>query len=113
MLNIGPFNSSSCFCQLLWFFFFWGGGWVEKKNSWNPSGNNMCSKRCCLEEAENTILQNHIKREVKSAKTLALLTGISLFTWLPFQILNILVKLKVTENFHLLQLTIFIIKILQ
>ena len=112
MLNIGHFNSSSCFCQLLWFFFFFGGGGVEK-NSWNPSGNNMCSKRCCLEEVENTILQNHIKREVKLAKTLALLTGISLFTWLPFQILNILVKLKVTENFHLLQLTIFIIKILQ
>ena len=59
------------------FFFFWGGG-GGRKNSWNLSGNNMCSKRCCLEEAENTILQNHIKREVKSAKTLALLTGISL-----------------------------------
>ena len=33
--------------------------------------------------------QNHIKREVKLAKTLALITGTSLFTWLPFQILNI------------------------
>ena len=57
--------------------------------------------------------QNHIKREVKLVKTLALLTGISLFTWLPIQILNILFELKVTENFHLLQLTVFIIKILQ
>ena len=57
--------------------------------------------------------QNHIKREVKLAKTLALLTGISLFTWLPFQILNNLFILKVTENSHLFQLTFFIIKFLQ
>ena len=57
--------------------------------------------------------QNHIKREVKLAKTLALLTGISLFTWLPFQILNILFELKVTQNFHVFQLTLFIIKTLQ
>ena len=40
--------------------------------------------------------QNHIKREVKLAKTLALITGTSLFTWLPFQILNILFALKHT-----------------
>lgn len=57
--------------------------------------------------------QNHIKREVKLAKTLALVTGTSLFTWLPFQILNILFALKVTQNFHLIELTLFIIKILQ
>ena len=57
--------------------------------------------------------QNHIKREVKLAKTLALITGTSLFTWLPFQILNILFELKVTQNFHVFQLTLFIIKTLQ
>ena len=57
--------------------------------------------------------QNHIKREVKLAKTLAFITGTSLFTWLPFQILNILFGLKVSENFHLFQLTIFVTKILQ
>ena len=57
--------------------------------------------------------QNHIKREVKLAKTLALVTGTSLFTWLPFQILNILFALKVTQNFHLIELTLFIIKFLQ
>ena len=57
--------------------------------------------------------QNHIKREVKLAKTLALLTGISLFTWLPFQILNNLIELNVTENVHLFPLTLFIIKFLQ
>ena len=57
--------------------------------------------------------QNHIKREVKLAKTLVLITGTSLFTWLPFQILNILFALKVTQNFHLIELTVFIIKFLQ
>ena len=57
--------------------------------------------------------QNHIKREVKLAKTLALVTGTSLFTWLPFQILNILFALKVTQNFYLIELTLFIIKFLQ
>ena len=57
--------------------------------------------------------QNHIKREVKLAKTLALITGTSLFTWLPFQILNILFELKVFKSFHLFQLTLFVIKILQ
>ena len=57
--------------------------------------------------------QNHIKREVKLAKTLALITGTSLFTWLPFQILNILFELRVLKSFHLFQLTLFVIKILQ
>ena len=57
--------------------------------------------------------QNHIKREVKLAKTLVLITGTSLFTWLPFQILNILFELKVTQDFHLFELTVFIIKFLQ
>ena len=57
--------------------------------------------------------QNHIKREVKLAKTLALLTGISLFTWLPFQIANILFQLKVMENVHHIKLAFFVIKILQ
>ena len=57
--------------------------------------------------------QNHIKREVKLAKTLALITGTSLFTWLPFQILNILFELRVLKSFHLFELTLFVIKILQ
>ena len=57
--------------------------------------------------------QNHIKREVKLAKTLALITGTSLFTWLPFQILIILLELRVLKSFHLFQLTLFVIKILQ
>ena len=57
--------------------------------------------------------QNHIKREVRLAKTLALITGTSLFTWLPFQILIILLELRVLKSFHLFQLTLFVIKILQ
>ena len=57
--------------------------------------------------------QNHIKREVKLAKTLALITGTSLFTWLPFQIINILFQLKVMENVHHIEFAFFIIKILQ
>ena len=57
--------------------------------------------------------QNHIKREVKLAKTLAFITGTSLFTWLPFQILNILFQLKVMENVHRIKFAFFVIKILQ
>ena len=57
--------------------------------------------------------QNHIKREVKLAKTLALITGTSLFTWLPFQIINILFQLKVMENVHLIEFAFFVIKFLQ
>ena len=57
--------------------------------------------------------QNHIKREVKLAKTLALITGTSLFTWLPFQILNILSGLKVMKNVHHFGFVFFVIKILQ
>ncbi|XP_022804011.1 adenosine receptor A1-like [Stylophora pistillata] len=57
--------------------------------------------------------QNHIKREVKLAKTLALITATSLLTWLPFQIMNILFELKVMANFHHMGLTVFIIKLLQ
>ena len=57
--------------------------------------------------------QNHIKREVKLAKTLALITGTSLFTWLPFQIMNILFQLKVMENVHRIEFAFFVIKTLQ
>ena len=57
--------------------------------------------------------QNHIKREVKLAKTLALITGTSLFTWLPFQIMNILFELKVMENVHRIEFAFFVIKTLQ
>ncbi|XP_022804003.1 adenosine receptor A3-like [Stylophora pistillata] len=57
--------------------------------------------------------QNHIKREVKLAKTLALITATSLLTWLPFQIINILFTLKVMGYFNYRELTVFIVKLLQ
>lgn len=57
--------------------------------------------------------QNHVNREVKLAKTLALITATSLLTWLPFQTLQALVFAKVVRLFFHIQLTTFIIKLLQ
>ncbi|CAH3118289.1 unnamed protein product, partial [Pocillopora meandrina] len=56
---------------------------------------------------------NNIIRETKLANTLLLITGASVFTWLPFQIINILVNLYVFPSFSHLQLTVFIIRVLQ
>ena len=56
---------------------------------------------------------NNIIRETKLANTLLLITGASVFTWLPFQIINILVNLHVFPSFSHLQLTVFIIRVLQ
>ena len=56
---------------------------------------------------------NNIIRETKLANTLLLITGASVFTWLPFQILILLVNLQITANFSHLQMTIFIIRVLQ
>ena len=56
---------------------------------------------------------NNVIREAKLANTLFLITGASVFTWLPFQILNLLVYLQITANFSHLQLTVFIIRVLQ
>ena len=40
-------------------------------------------------------------------------TGASVFTWLPFQIFNMLVNLHVFPSFSQLQLTVFIVRVLQ
>ena len=56
---------------------------------------------------------NNVIREAKLANTLFLITGASVFTWLPFQIINILVNLHVFPSFSHLQLTVFIIRVLQ
>ena len=56
---------------------------------------------------------NNVIREAKLANTLFLITGASVFTWLPFQIINILVSLHVFPSFSHLQLTVFIIRVLQ
>ncbi|CAH3118293.1 unnamed protein product, partial [Pocillopora meandrina] len=57
--------------------------------------------------------QNNIIREVKLAKTLFLITGASVFTWLPFQILNLLAYLQITANFSHMLLMVLIIRVLQ
>ena len=57
--------------------------------------------------------QNNIIREVKLAKTLFLITGASVFTWLPFQILNLLVYLQITANFSHMLPTVLTIRVLQ
>ena len=58
---------------------------------------------------------NHVNIEVKLAKTLLLITGASLFTWLPFQIVNFLFELDVhiVISHNVWFMTRFIIKFLQ
>ena len=57
--------------------------------------------------------QNHVRRETRLAKTLFLITGTSLLTWLPFQILNLLFLLIPIWNFPYIGVTVFVIKSLQ
>ena len=55
----------------------------------------------------------NVIREAKLANTLFLITGASVFTLLPFQILNLLVYLQITANFSHLQPTVLVIRVLQ
>ena len=57
--------------------------------------------------------QNHIRREKRLAKTIFLITGTSLLTWLPFHILSLLVFCIPIWNFPYIGATIFVIKSLQ
>ena len=52
-------------------------------------------------------------REAKLAKTLFLITGASILTWLPFQILNIVLHFGVTANFSYSTLSILLVRVLQ
>ena len=52
-------------------------------------------------------------REARLAKTLFLITGASILTWLPFQILNIVLQFGVTANFSYSTLTILLVRVLQ
>ena len=52
-------------------------------------------------------------REARLAKTLFLITGASILTWLPFQILNIVLHFGVTENILYSTLTILLVRVLQ
>ena len=75
----------------------------------------MCVAYYVIWRKQKSPICNHsnVIREAKLANTLFLITGASVFTWLPFQILNLLVYLQITANFSHLQLTVFIIRVLQ
>ena len=57
--------------------------------------------------------QNHVTRDAKLAKTLFMITGASLLTWLPFQITSVLVNFEVIRYFPYFYTTIYIVKFLQ
>lgn len=57
--------------------------------------------------------QTHIVREKRLAKTLLIITAASLFTWLPFQILLLLLYFGVIGNLPYLKTMLLIIKFLQ
>ena len=57
--------------------------------------------------------QNHIVREKRLAKTLFIITAASLLTWLPFQILILLLYFGVIENLSYLNGVVYVIKFLQ
>ena len=75
----------------------------------------MCAAYCVIWKKQKSQMsnQNNMAREAKLAKTLFMITGASLLTWLPFQIINVLVNFNVTIYFLYLHATIYIVKILQ
>ena len=75
----------------------------------------MCVAYYVIWRKQKSPICNHsnVIREAKLANTLFFITGASVFTWLPFQILILLVNLQITANFSHLQMTAFIIRVLQ
>ena len=77
----------------------------------------MCVGYCVVWKKQKSPMgdQNHVhvRREAKLAKTLLMITGASLFTWLPFQITMILFHLNVIVTSPHLLLIVFIAKFLQ
>ena len=57
--------------------------------------------------------QNHVAREIRLAKTLFIVTGASLLTWLPFQILSLLLYFCDITDFPYIEITFHTIKFLQ
>ena len=57
--------------------------------------------------------QNHVARERRLAKTLFIVTGASLLTWLPFQILSLLLYFCDITDFPYIEITFHTIKFLQ
>jgi len=55
--------------------------------------------------------QNHVVRETRLTKTLFIITAASLLTWLPFQILLLVLMFGVIGNLSYLKATIFIFKV--
>ena len=73
----------------------------------------MCVAYFVIWRKQKSSICNHVIREAKLGNTRFFITGASVFTWLPFQILILLVNLQITANFSHLQMTIFIIRVLQ
>ena len=57
--------------------------------------------------------QNHVVRETRLAKTLFIITAASLLTWLPFQILLVLLNFSEIRNQPHFNTTLFVIKLMQ
>ena len=75
----------------------------------------MCTAYCVIRKKQKSSMgnQNHVTREAKLAKTLFMITGASLLTWLPFQIINKFVNFDVIRYFPYLNATVYIVKFLQ
>ena len=75
----------------------------------------MCIAYCVIWRKQTATMgnQNHGVRETRLAKTLLIITAASLFTWLPFQILNLLSNRGALEGFPHINITLYIIKFLQ
>ncbi|XP_078364509.1 adenosine receptor A3-like [Oculina patagonica] len=75
----------------------------------------ICSAYCVIwrkQKSPTIVNQNHMAREARLAKTLFMITGASLLTWLPFQIMNLLLSLNVIGYFPNFFATLYIVKVL-
>ena len=72
----------------------------------------ICTAYYVVWMKQKTMMGNQIVREKRLAKTLFIITAASLLTWLPFQILLLLVYFGVIVNLPYLKATVFIIKFL-
>ena len=75
----------------------------------------MCKAYSVVWRKQKTMMcnWNHVVRETRFAKTLLIITAASLLTWLPFQVLNLLVLRGQLEGFPYMSITINIVKFLQ
>ena len=78
----------------------------------------MCAAYCVILKKQKSSMsnQNNMAREAKLARTLFMITGASLLTWLPFQIINVLVNFTAITRYFPFLLnngTLYIVKFLQ